>query len=471
MIKKGRYKECFKKASLSKSDLKNYRPVSNLSFVSKVSERVVDSQIRSHMTENDLFEDMQSAYRSNHSTETALVKVTNDILQALDQKKMVGLVLLDLSAAFDTVNHSVLLNRLQHRIGLSGKALDWVKSYLSNRSQRVTVKGKFSEAFNLDTGVPQGSVLGPLLFSIYMGPLGDLIRSHGIIVHFYADDTQVYLCFEPAHPNVSLEQLEACIDAVRRWMAANFLKLNDGKTEFILLTSKHNKGNLGGHSPSVRIGEHDIQAVPVARNIGALFDENFTFHQHASSVVKSCFHQLHIIGLIKKFLSYDATAKLINAFVTSRLDNLNGLLIGLPQQELSRLQRVQNSAARLLTGSARWDHISPILHDLHWLPVRYRIDFKILLLTFKCVHGIAPKYLRDLLSLYNPCRSLRSADRLLLHQPRSRLASYGDRSFACAAPRLWNNLPFDIRSSESVSVFKRELKTHLFTQWSSGLSS
>jgi hypothetical protein len=137
---------------------------------------------------------------------------------------------------------------------------------------------------------------------------------------------------------------------------------------------------------------------------------------------------------------------------------------------IERLQRVQNCAARLITGAARRDHISAVLRDLHWLPVQLRIDFKILLLACKCINGTAPVYLRGLLTLYCPQRALRSADKLLLQEPRSRSVTYGDRAFACAAPRLWNKLPSSLRASSDVSAFKKDLKTFLFSGWSSRLS-
>jgi retron-type reverse transcriptase len=168
---------------------------------------------------------MQSAYRPNHSTETALVRVLNDALTAVDRKQRVALVLfiLDLSAAFDTANHLVLLDRLRDTIGVEGLALKWFRSYLTGRVQRVRVKGVPSKAHTLGTGVPQGSVLGPLLFSIYMGPLGDLIRSHGPSVHFYADDTQLYIWIEPNDTANAISNLEGCIQKVREKMALNIL--------------------------------------------------------------------------------------------------------------------------------------------------------------------------------------------------------------------------------------------------------
>ena len=167
-----------------------------------------------------------------------------------------------------------------------------------------------------------------------MGPLGDLIRRHGISFHFFADDSQLYVCFELHQSPVAMSKLEACIREVREWMAANFLNLY----------SKHQRIDVGSLPSSVTIGDHSISSVQVARNVGAFFDVHLTLEHHISKICKSCYHQLHNIGLIRKFLTPEATGTVVNALVTSRLDGLNALLIGLPQKSLSSLQRVQNCA-------------------------------------------------------------------------------------------------------------------------------
>ena len=161
-------------------------------------------------------------------------------------------------------------------------------------------------------------------------------------------------------------------------------------------------------------------------------------------------------------LSYYNLEIVIHAFITSRLDYCNSLYLGLPQSFISRLQIVQNAAARLLTGSKKWEHITPVLASLHWLPVQQRIIFKTVLMVFKAINGQAPSYLSDLLHPHSATRSLRSSYKGLLHIPRSRLKQKGGRAFAVAAPRLWNQLPPDIRDAPSIYAFKSRLKTHLY---------
>ena len=185
-----------KKTGLDHDDFRNYRPVSNLSFLSKLLERVVTARLCDHLAGNDIGEQFQSAYKPLHSTETALICVYNDIMRAMDDGRVGVLVMLDLPAAFDPVNHGLLLDRL-HVVGVRAKALSWFRSYLNDRHQCVVVGGERSSSVVLSCGVPQGSVLGPLLFSLYTVPPGAIVKRHGLDFHFYADDCQLYLFIQP----------------------------------------------------------------------------------------------------------------------------------------------------------------------------------------------------------------------------------------------------------------------------------
>ena len=449
-----------KKPSLDISNFKNYRPVSNLSFLSKVVEKVVAKRLKCHLTNNNLLDVYQSAYRSRHSTETALIKVQSDIINALDNNKAVALVLLDLSAAFDTIDHHVLLQRLQNCLGVTGQALSWFESYLFNRSASVMVKGQRSSEQPLNIGVPQGSVLGPILFTCYTVPLGRIIAKHSLQRHFYADDTQLYISFDhTTDKDKAIVKLESCLEDVRTWMYQNFLKLNDEKTEFMIISKKQSPIN----GPiTIKMGHSTIVSVDKVKNLGVIFDKNLTMDNQISNIRKQCYHQIHNIAHIRRFLSRAAIRTLVQANVTSRLDYANGLLYGLPDKSLRNLQLVQNSAARLIAKASRRTHITPILQDLHWLPVESRIRYKILTLTYKSLKDDAPKYLQDLVKRRSHGRTLRSSSKGLLDQPRYNLKTYGMRCFHVAAASEWNTLPDYVRNSDSLGSFKRALKTHLF---------
>lgn len=450
-----------KSSSLDPNILKNYRPVSNLHYVSKLVEKVVAKQLSQHLLNNNLSEPFQSAYRTCHSTETALTRVSNDILQALDSKQSVILVLLDMSAAFDTIDHTILLNMLEVRYGIEGTAHQWFRSYLSDRSQRVHIQGVSSSPQPLNLGVPQGSVLGPVLFTLYSAPIAEIARRHGLRVHLYADDTQLYISFSPGQAAVTVVRVERCVAEIKAWLCVHKLKLNDDKTVIMEIMSPRSVSALS--DSHIMVGEERITLSEAARNLGVVFDRHFNMQSHVQRICRSSYAQLRTIARVRSVLPQKTAETLVHAFITSRLDYCNALMYGLPTSTISKLQRVQNSAARVVTRSRKYDHITPILQDLHWLPVPQRIIFKVLMMTFRAFHGLAPDYISDLVVPYVPTRSLRSANENLLTVPTSRLRTLGDRRFGYAAPSLWNGLPLEIRKAQTLNQFKALLKTHLFS--------
>ncbi len=200
------------------------------------------------------------------------------------------------------------------------------------------------------------------------------------------------------------------------------------------------------------------------KNLGVILDSNLSFENHISNVTKTAFFHLRNISKLRNMLSVSDAEKLVHAFMTSRLDYCNALLGGCPASSINKLQIVQNAAARVLTRSRKYDHITPILQSLHWLPIKFRISYKILLLAYKALNDLAPAYLTNLLSRYNPTRSLRSQNSGLLVVPRIAKSTKGGRTFSYLAPKLWNSLPENVRGSDTLSLFKSRLKTHLFSQ-------
>ena len=282
-----------------------------------------------------------------------------------------------MSAAFDTVDHSILLSRLSTSFGINGKALSWFRSYLHNRSQFISIDSYRSTNRPLTCGVPQGSVLGPILYLMYVSPVGCIMRRHGVSYHMYADYSQVYITFKSddlEDLEIARGTLEQCIVDVNNWMLQNNLKLNQDKSELIVMHAKH---RLKPSLESIQVGESTIVPSDSARNIGVILDSTFSLDSHIIELCKTAFYHLRTLSKIRRYLSYDTTKVLINAFVISRLDNCNSLMYGLPKYLIDRVQHVFNCAAKLITLSKKYDHVTPLLIELHWLPVEYRIIFKI----------------------------------------------------------------------------------------------
>ena len=320
--------------------------------------------------------------------------------------------------------------------------LKWFASYLTSRSLRVSFGQALSEKCELSYGVPQGSCLGPLLYTIYASELLGIIEKHLPDAHTYADDTQLYLSFRPAATSSqadAIAAMEACIKGIGAWMSRNKLMLNSGKTEVMIIGTRQQLEKV--ELRSLHVGDVEVSPVGVVRNLGTWLGENMNMITHINKTCKAPYFHLYN-RRIRKFLTKEATETLVHALIMGRVDYCNCLLFGLPSIHLSKLQRIQNSAARLVCSVSRYKHITPVLFSLHWLLVYYRIHFKILLFTFKAIHGMAPEYICSMIKIKQDGRyNLRSNTEILL-QPPVRLAkkTQGDRAFESAAPNLWNKL-------------------------------
>ncbi|KAI2646130.1 hypothetical protein H4Q32_024583 [Labeo rohita] len=445
-----------KKPTLNTSLIDNYRPISLLPFIAKTLERVVFNQVSLFLAQNSSLDANQSGFRSGHSTETALLSVTEALRIAKADSRSSVLILLDLSAAFDTVNHQILLSTLSS-LGITGIPLRWFESYLTGRSFRVAWGGEVSKAHHLVTGVPQGSVLGPLLFSIYTTSLGPIIQAHGFSYHCYADDKQLYLSFQPDDPTVAA-RISGCLADISEWMKEHHLQLNLAKTELLIFPATPTLQ----HDFTINLGTLTITPSSSARNLGVIFDDQLTFKDHIAKTARSCRFALHNIRKIRPFLTEQATQLLVQALVISRLDYCNALLAGLPSCTIKPLQMIQNAAARLVFNEPKRVHVTPLFITLHWLPIAARIKFKTLMLAYRTATGSAPAYLHSLLPIYTPSRTLRSASERRLIVPSQRGTKSLSRTFSYTVPGWWNDLPTAIRNANSLTTFKRLLKTHLF---------
>ena len=424
-----------------------------------------------------------SAYRHGHSTETALVKVQSDILKNMENQKVTLLVLIDLSAAFDTVDHGIALDVLHTRFGLSDTVLEWHKSYLSGRKQCVVLNGTRSNVFELAYGVPQGSCFGPLIFTQYASSLFDVIYQHLEHAHGFADDHQLYMEFSAnslLSQQNAIKCMESCLADIKTWMLSFKLKMNDSKTEFLVIGSRQQLAKVNCNS--IKVGDSMVQAVDNVRDLGAYLDKNMSMVTHINTKCRTACMHLYNLRRIRKYLSREATETLVHSLIFSHIDYCNALLHGIPKYQLEKLQRIQNMAAKLIFQQPKFSHVSPLLIQLHWLPVEYRIVFKLLLLTFKGVHKLAPSYICDMFavkSINYPCRSSTSIDDISysngevdgdirktqvihLNVPKTSRVTFQSRSLEVAGPKLWNDLPIQLRQESDVDNFKKMLKTLLF---------
>jgi len=453
-----------KKPGLDTAELANYRPVSNLTFMSKIVERAVAQQLNEFLESNSLLPCCQSAYRKQHSTETAMLRIWSDVLTAADTRHVTLLGLLDLTAAFDCVDHDLLLLRLERKFGLTGSVLEWTRSFLVGRTQQVAYNGKLSPVQSVKYGVPQGSVLGPLVFVLYTTELHQIVADHGLKLHQYADDCQVYVASLADDAVSAAEAVAGCIDDINTWLSVNRLRLNPTKTQIIWLGSKQRLLKIPVNG--LVMGSTTIKAVDTVRDLGVIVDSQLTMSAHVKKLCQTCYYQLRQLRPIARSLTGDTAKTLVHSFIACRLDYCNSLLYGMSDALFKRLQSVQNAAARLVTGTRRRDHITPVLRRLHWLPVRQRVDYKLAILMHKAHNGRLPSYLGDDCCLVADTgrRRLRSSDAAVCVVPRSH-TNMGDRGFSVAGPRIWNSLPTLLRSSDSsYDTFKKSLKTFLFAK-------
>jgi Reverse transcriptase (RNA-dependent DNA polymerase)/Endonuclease-reverse transcriptase len=452
-----------KKAGLDSTSPANYRPISNLSTASKVLERLVLARLRPHLLSSNNFSQYQSAYRTGHSTETALLEVLDGVYTAADDKQVSFLIGLDLSAAFDTVDHSILIERLRSEFGITDSALDWLRSYLGGRVQYVKLGQHQSDTVSLDVGVPQGSVLGPLLFAAYTSPVTDVIAQHGVHCHQYADDTQLRLSMSINNTAEGLAVLAACTADVRHWYMQNGLQLNPDKSEVLAIGTPTQLPTVTSTTSSVSVAGVDLPLADEMKVLGVVLDRSLSFDRHATSVVRACNFHVQAIRHIRHLLTTELAVTLACSLVLSRLDYCNAVLHGAPAGTLQKLQRVQNTAARVVLQAQRRSPSKSLLEQLHWLPVRQRINYKMAVLTYKVHTSSIPVYLSRHIRPRESARQLRSSARPLLFKPTTR-TKFSDRAFRCSAPATWNSLDTDILHSSSLSVFKSRLKTYLFRQ-------
>ena len=449
-----------KDPSLDPEVLKHYRPISNTPFIAKLIEKTVLLQLNDHLRTKKLCTITQSAYKEGHSCETALLDLVNGVQSCIYQGEISVILMLDLSSAFDTIDHMILLDRLRRRFQISGVPLRWITSFLRSRTFSVKVGEAYSSRLPLVQGVPQGSILGPLLFILYIDEISLIALKHGVKVHVYADDTTFYIGFRPADEfSTTLDIIQQCIEEVKLWMLRNFLKLNLDKTQ-VLFCGKSSlielySSRFKQYEPVLGTSLGDNLN---ARVLGVRLDQCLKFDDMIGDVCKSGYFRLNKLKAIRNSLDVHLKVTLVRCYVLSSIDYCSILYANINGSQMKRLQRLMNTSVRFIYGLRKSERITPFMKQCHFLPVKYRILFKLCVFVFRVLHGLSPEYLQNIIYIRNPLRAgLRSsaADRYID-------TDYRGRTIAVRMVEEWNVLPGNLRRMSNLENFKGKLKTHFF---------
>ena len=319
-----------KKKGLS-LELQNYRPVSNLSFLSKILEKAALRQITKYIEVNKLLPHYQSAYWKNHGVETAMLKMYSDLLSAIDNSQVTIVVMIDLSAAFDTVDIPTVIDILHDEFGIKDTPLKWVESYLTQRSVKVIIDNSFSDTEHLKFGVPQGSCAGPVIFTMYIAALKNIGKKYNLELYGYADDHKIAFRIQVGdleNEATVIKQLDECLLDIMHWMNQKKLKMNNSKTEIILYGTKQQLSKV--NISSVNVGGIEVKCVDHVRDLGVLMENNLSFDRHIRKKCQTSHIHLRNLKRIRKHLSYKSTEILVHGLVHSHIDFCNGLFTDIP---------------------------------------------------------------------------------------------------------------------------------------------
>lgn len=437
----------------SRRKCENYRPISILPIVSKIFEKEVFRQVYSYLTENSMLSKFQSGFRPKHSTVTSLIQMCDEWLENMDNGRLNGVVFLDIRKAFDSINHNILLKKMEITFAISSTELQWFESYLMNRKQQCLINGHMSSPKLITCGVPQGSILGPLLFLLFINDLPDCLNSTTPCL--YADDTQIFSSSE--NPNDLIESLNADLVNICNWLRANRLQIHPTKTKFMYIGSSHNlNNNLSDHP--VLVNNLPVTRSTTQKCLGVEIDERLTWEKHIEMICKKASSGIGAIRRIKPFVPSDNLQTIYKALVQPYLEYCSPLWGNCGKLLKDKLQRFQSRAARVITGASYDIRSAYILDSLGWETLDSRRKNAKSILMYKILNDHAAPGLKD--SFQKRCESqngfhLRNYDtNLTLLKPKR---EYLKRSFKYSGAMHWNNLPHEAKIAESLPSFKQLL--------------
>jgi len=454
-IKTGVYPKLFKHAKIcpvyKKGDINdpsNYRPIAVLPIVSKIMERHLHNQLSSYLDEYNLLLDNQSGFRSRHSCETLLLKLTDSFLENMDKGNINTAILIDLSKAFDNIDHQILIRKLEH-YDIAERPIQLMRSFLDNRSQTVIFRGTRSkESASPAIGIPQGSIISPLLFNIYLNDLTFYINSN---VDMYADDITVYTAHK--EPNVIEKSLNNDMTSISTWFEQNGLSISKEKTEKLSISTRHKSKE--SREVSINIGSSRINDTECHKLLGLQIDKNLDWKEHVNYVIKKVNSRLSLLRRIKCFLPQFARMLFYNSMIQPILDYGLTIYCTCSKEDLKRVHKLQKRAGRTILDIRKTRDISTIdlFKKLEWIPINERAKLLTATMMFKCQHNMAPKYLSCKFNNHNS-RKTRLSSKGQLTIPLYK-TNNGQRTFKFRATKIWNELPIETKSSKTIELFKK----------------
>lgn len=433
------------------STFSEYRPISILPVLSKVLEHFVHRRLTKYLYRNDLLSQYQSGFRTGHSTVTALVKITEDIRLNIDKKNILILVLLDFTSAFNTVDFDVLLGILS-KFRFSSLALAWFRSYLSGRRQLVRVDDCCSDWCAINAGVPQGGVLSPVLFSIFINGITSALLSS---FHLYADDMQLYTAAPIYNLTNAVDVINNDLNVIAKWTKDFGLLVNADKSQAVIMGSSHFIAKLRYLTvPNVIYDGKIIPYSTTVKNLGIVIDQTLSWGPHIGEVSRKIHASLHSLKRLQNFLPLGTRLLLAQSLLLPLLDYADVAYLDPTQELVDKLERLQNQCIRYIYNLRKYDHISSYRSQLKWLPIRLRRNVHILTLLFNILFNpTCPHYLQERFKFREIDVRLRCSNDFIIDLPCFNTQSYA-MSFTVHAARLWNSLPNNLKMAQSLKSFK-----------------
>ena len=423
----------------------NYRPISLLSILGKVMERIVFKQVYSHIA--PYLTPLQSGFLPNHSTVTQLLEIQHLIFNSLDKKQEVLFCFCDISKAFDRVSHRALINKLK-RFGIAGNLLCWFKDYLTKRKQRVCIDGISSSWRDILAGVPQGSILGPLLFLIF---INDIVEDINCLIRLFADDTALIL--QSIDLNSDIHQLQSDLDRILGWAEYWSVKFNCEKTKAVLISRRNTPSNV-----NLTFNTAALSLVDEHKHLGITLNNNGTWGSHIEAIISKGNKRLGILRNLKYKITRDSQHIIYTTFIRSILEYADCVWDNIPDNLSIRLESINTNAIRCITGLTVSTPRRLLYLESGLLPLKKRRKFHRLVQLYKIIHQLSPDYLHSLLP---PTAGERNP--YAIRNP-NHFSNYNCRteayrnSFFPLTTREYNELPEEIKSAESVLTFKSLLK-------------